>query len=128
MRVSRVQQVEKVVRARDEDDAIARIGVELEKPYGMIANWTTVATEVEVLSAETTLTGTPVAPDGGPLLLSIKDAARHLGISYGTLYEFMNRGEIEYVHIGRRRLVTRDALAKFITTNTRTGYHPYGSE
>ena len=69
MRVSRVQQAERVVNTRDEDEAIANIGVELERPYGMITSWTTVATDVEVLSAESALSGMPTAPDGGPLLL-----------------------------------------------------------
>jgi len=66
-----------------------------------------------------------VAADGGRLLLSVSEAAKRLGISRGRLYELVNRGEIDSVSIGRRRLVSRDALAKFIEANTTTGYRPH---
>jgi excisionase family DNA binding protein len=58
----------------------------------------------------------------GPLLLSVATAAKHLGVSRGTLYELINRGEIEHVRIGRRILIAREALRKFIEANSRTWY------
>jgi excisionase family DNA binding protein len=56
-------------------------------------------------------------------LLSIKGAAKHLGISYSTLYELVNRGEIAHVMVGSRRYVSREQINEFITANTHTGYH-----
>jgi hypothetical protein len=35
----------------------------------------------------------------------------------------MSAGEIEHVRIGRRVLVARSALTKFIEVNTRSGYY-----
>ena len=39
------------------------------------------------------------------MLLSIKDAAKSSGISYSTLYQMMNQGDIEWVAIGSRNLL-----------------------
>jgi excisionase family DNA binding protein len=61
-----------------------------------------------------------MAPDGGPLLLSVKDAAKHLGVSYGLLYEMINRGEVPHVRLGKRILISRENLKNFIEENTRT--------
>jgi hypothetical protein len=42
IRVARVQSVERVVNAADEQAAIAKIESELQKPYGLLGAWTTV--------------------------------------------------------------------------------------
>jgi excisionase family DNA binding protein len=84
-------------------------------------HWTTAAVDIEVIGAEVTQPTSPRLGTDSPLLLSVKDAATQLGISHGSIYELMNRGELEYVRVGRRRLVGQDALRKFIETNTRTG-------
>jgi len=77
-----------------------------------------------VLSAEPSIGVLPNQLGDGPLLLSIKDAAEQLGIGRSPLYELMNRGEIDHVRIGRRKLISRDALRSFIAANTRSGYEP----
>ena len=41
IRVARVQSVERVVNATDEQAAIVKIESELRKPYGLIGAWTT---------------------------------------------------------------------------------------
>jgi excisionase family DNA binding protein len=56
------------------------------------------------------------------MLLSIKDAAKALGISYSTLYQ-MNHGDVEWVAIGSRKYVARGALMEFIKANTHKGYY-----
>lgn len=79
-----------------------------------------------MVAAESLLDGTNanhVNQQDGGFLLSIKAAAKHLGISYGTLYELINRGEIAHVMIGSRRYVSREQLNDFISANTHTGYH-----
>src|ERR1019366_6049091 len=81
--------------------------------------------EIEILATEASPASLAGPIPDGPVLLSIKDAAKHLGIFYGVLYELMNRGEMDYVRIGRRRLVSRDALNKFIEANTQSGYSKY---
>ena len=54
--------------------------------------------------------------------MSIKDAAAHLGLPYGRLYELVNAGEIDHVRVGRRTYISRVSLTKYIDENTRTGY------
>jgi excisionase family DNA binding protein len=121
IRVTRAQVAERAVSAVDEQEAVGKIQAELEKPYSFLGHWTTSAVDIEVIGAEVTQLTSPSLGTEGPLLLSVKDAATQLGISHGSIYELMNRGELEYVRVGRRRLVSRDALRKFIETNTRTG-------
>jgi excisionase family DNA binding protein len=58
----------------------------------------------------------------GSFLLSVKAAAKHLGISAGMLYELVNRGEIAHVMIGSRRYISRDQLSAFIESSTRIGH------
>ncbi len=65
----------------------------------------------------------PVSKDGS-LLLSVKAAASHLGLTTSVLYELINRGEIAHVMIGSRRYVSRDQINAFIEANTHTGYQP----
>jgi excisionase family DNA binding protein len=119
MRVTRVQVVDRAIRASDEEAAMAKIREELQQPYGLLGRWETVSTEVEVAAVEQTVGGTPVAPTEGALLLSVADAAKALGVSRGSLYDLVNRGEIQSLQIGRRRLVPRKALLDFIDGNTR---------
>lgn len=54
--------------------------------------------------------------------MSIKDTAAHLGIPSGRVYELVNTGEIDHVRVGRRTYISRDAVTKFIETNTGSGY------
>lgn len=67
----------------------------------------------------------PQPPDGGrprrplaslivPRLLSQREAATYLGISYWTLRDITFRGEIPHVKIGRRILVDRVDLETYL--------------
>jgi excisionase family DNA binding protein len=113
------------VSAKDEERALSKIQEELTKPFGFLGSWQTVETGAEILSVESNAVyPTGPLPDG-LMMLSVKTAAKQLGISYTTLYGLMNGGEIEYVRIGQRRLLSRDALQKFIETNSQTGYSRY---
>jgi excisionase family DNA binding protein len=124
IRVARVQSVERMVNATDEQAAIAKVESELQKPYGLLGTWTTVDTQIEVVGTDP-VAGISSADVGeGPLLLSVAAAANHLGVSRGTLYELINRGEIEHIRIGRRIVIARDGLRKFIEANSRTGNDP----
>ena len=124
IRAIRVETAEKVVSATDEDNTIRKVQEELAKPYGLFGRWGTKATHVEVVSAETRLGEPPGSvPGDGPLLLSVSAAAKVLGVSRTSLYQIMSAGEIEHVRIGRRVLVARSALTKFIEVNTRSGYY-----
>lgn len=122
IRLTRMQTAERSVRASDEDQALEKIQAEAARPYGLIGAWTTTTTDAEVISVEPVEGVGATAPDGTPLLLSVKDAAIHLGIPRNQLYELLNAGEMEHVRIGRRMYISRDALAKFIEGNTRSGY------
>lgn len=46
-------------------------------------------------------------------LLSIPEACDWLGISRTALYGLMNRAELAWVKVGRRRCIPRRALVKF---------------
>jgi excisionase family DNA binding protein len=121
LRVVRTQTAERVVSASSEEAAMDKVRAELERPYGFMGRWEVAAVDVELLEVASTIDTAADSIAGGPLLLSVKDAAVHLGISRGLMYELLNRGEVECVRIGNRRLISREALNKFIEANTSTG-------
>lgn len=122
IRISRVQVADRSVLAKDEEHAMEKIRAEMDKPYGLLGQWETASTEAEIVAVEPRDGLTPTIPDEGPRLMSIKDTAAHLGVPYGRVYELVNTGEIDHVRVGRRAYVSRDAVSKFIQTNTRSGY------
>jgi excisionase family DNA binding protein len=120
--VSRVQVAERYVRAVDEQDAARKVQEELDRPYGFIGGWRTVDTDLDVVAAESALSQAPgPLEEGGAMLLSLKQAATHLGLSYSSLWQIVRAGEIDHVEIGARRYISREALAAFIAVNTRRG-------
>lgn len=122
--VTRVQVAERFVRATGEEDAAKKVQEEFDRPYGYFGSWKTVSSEVDVVEAEqTTVIGPVNLSNAGPLLLSVKDAAKALGISYSTLYQMMNQGDIEWVNIGSRKFIGRETLIDFIKTNSHKGYY-----
>ncbi|MCK9878557.1 helix-turn-helix domain-containing protein [Frankia sp. Ag45/Mut15] len=48
------------------------------------------------------------------LLLTPTEAADLLGVSRSTVYELLNSGDIESVHIGRARRIPSAALLTFV--------------
>ena len=52
--------------------------------------------------------------DGGRLAYSVDEAARLTGLSRDLLYDEMRRGNLAYVKVGRRRLITRQHLNQFL--------------
>jgi excisionase family DNA binding protein len=48
------------------------------------------------------------------LAYSVDEAARLTGLSRDLLYDEMRRGNLEYLKIGRRRLITRHHLEQFL--------------
>lgn len=99
-----------------------RFRADLDKPYGLLGQWQTASKEAEIVAVEPRDGLTPAIPGEGPLLMSIKDTATHLGIPSGRVYELVNTGEIDHVRVGRRTYISRDAVSKFIETNTPSGY------
>ena len=55
-------------------------------------------------------------------LLSVKEAAQVLSVSASILYGLMQRGEIQYVPIGRARRIRRSVLRKFIESRETGGW------
>ena len=53
-------------------------------------------------------------PHGGRLACSVDEAARLTGLSRDLLYDEMRRGNLAYIKIGRRRLITRQHLQQFL--------------
>jgi excisionase family DNA binding protein len=123
MRVSRVQTAERTVSATDQEAAIEKVRAELDKPYGFLGSWKTEGYEVEILSMESRVDGVPGALGEGPRLFSIKSAAEHLGVSQSSLYELIRTGELEHLRMGRRILISRESLDRFIETNTTTSFY-----
>jgi excisionase family DNA binding protein len=67
--------------------------------------------------------GSPVPSEGdGPepsppaerLAYSVDEAARLAGLSRDLLYDEMRRGNLDYIKVGRRRLITRQHLERFL--------------
>jgi len=55
------------------------------------------------------------------LLLTMSDAARVLAVGRTTMYELVNAGEIEVVHIGRSARVPVAAVEEFVERRRRRG-------
>ena len=51
---------------------------------------------------------------GGRLAYSVDEAACLTGLSRDLLYDEMRRGNLAYVKVGRRRLITRQHLNQFL--------------
>jgi len=51
---------------------------------------------------------------GLTLLLTVEEAASLLRIGRTNMYELVMRGEVQSVKIGRRRLVVRDGLMRYV--------------
>jgi excisionase family DNA binding protein len=118
--VRRVQIAERHIRAADEDAAAEKIQSELDRPYGFLGSWQTIDTDLDIIEAESPLSGPPpqLSDSNGSMLLSVKTAAAHLGVPTGTMYQLINSGEIAHVVIGSRRYVSRDQLAAFVDSHS----------
>jgi excisionase family DNA binding protein len=51
-------------------------------------------------------------------LFSVDETAATLGIARGTVRNWLSKKRIEYVKLGRRTLITRRALERFIESQT----------
>jgi excisionase family DNA binding protein len=54
-------------------------------------------------------------------LLTVPEAADHLRISRAMVYRLMERGELDFVKIGTRRLIPGDSIEAFIGVSRVTG-------
>ncbi len=53
-------------------------------------------------------------PPSGRLAYSVDEAARLTGLSRDLLYDEMRRGNLTYIKVGRRRLITLQHLQQFL--------------
>ncbi len=53
-------------------------------------------------------------PEPAPLLLTIPDAGRLLGVGRTTMYELIGAGEVEVVHIGRAARIPLESVERFV--------------
>jgi len=121
--VVRTQVVERTVRAADEQAAYERVQAEVDKPWGLYG-WTTKSVDMRITGVDNVVEGIPLVDgQGGPELYSVKGAAARLGVSPSVVYDLVRSGELAHVSVGRRRLISRAAMAKFIEDNTRMGYY-----
>jgi excisionase family DNA binding protein len=58
--------------------------------------------------------GKPEPDQAERLAYSVDEAARLTGLSRDLLYDEMRRGNLAYVKVGRRRLITRYHLQQFL--------------
>lgn len=65
----------------------------------------------------------PADPGPAPLLLTIPEAGRVLGLGRTTMYELMGAGEVEVVHIGRAARIPVQSIERFIA-RLRSASHP----
>jgi excisionase family DNA binding protein len=54
------------------------------------------------------------SPPAERLAYSVDEAARLTGLSRDLLYDEMRRGNLDYLKVGRRRLITRQHLEQFL--------------
>ena len=53
-------------------------------------------------------------PETERLAYSVNEAARLTGLSRDLLYDQMRQGNLDYIKVGRRRLITRRHLEQFL--------------
>jgi excisionase family DNA binding protein len=111
------------MRAASEEDAVRKVQEELERPYGFFGGWTTIGTDMDVVTIDSPLgdNAPPQINQEGSFLLSVKAASKHLGLPTAALYELIHHGEIAHVKIGSRRYISRDQISAFIEANTHIG-------
>ncbi len=56
----------------------------------------------------------PPDPAAERLAYSVDEAAHLTGLSRDLLYDEMRRGNLAYIKVGRRRLITRQHLQQFL--------------
>jgi excisionase family DNA binding protein len=61
------------------------------------------------------------APAAERLAYSVGEAARLTGLSRDLLYDEMRHGNLGYIKVGRRRLITRHHLEQFLDITPGTG-------
>jgi excisionase family DNA binding protein len=52
--------------------------------------------------------------DGNPLLYSVPEAARLLGVGRTYMFRLIASGEVESIKLGKLRKIPRDALGRYI--------------
>jgi excisionase family DNA binding protein len=57
----------------------------------------------------------------GPLLLSAEQVAALLGVHRSTVFELIGKGDLLSITIGRRRLISRQAVDQFIADREALG-------
>ena len=58
---------------------------------------------------------------GTKLTLSVREAADMIGISKPTMYRLIRNNEIPVIHIGRKNLITRQALLDWLSEGENHG-------
>jgi excisionase family DNA binding protein len=57
-----------------------------------------------------------------PDLLTVKEAAQYARVAHRSIYALMERGELNYIRIGRLRRIPKTALAQIIDPNLKGGW------
>ncbi len=60
------------------------------------------------------MTETTSTPPGTRLAYSVDEAAQITGLSRDLLYDQMRTGRLNYLKVGRRRIITRQHLDEFL--------------
>lgn len=56
----------------------------------------------------------PVQSNSETEMMSVKEAAKFLKISKGKMYEMIRQNEVPYVAVGKRKLISKQELLKWI--------------
>ena len=63
---------------------------------------------------------TALNPPGERIAYSVDEAAQITGLSRDLLYDQMRTGQLAYLKVGRRRIITRQHLEAFLTKTVTT--------
>ena len=66
-------------------------------------------------------------PPAERLAYSVDEAAHLTGLSRDLLYDEMRRGHLDYIKVGRRRLITRQHLEQFLNITPSSRSFPGGT-
>ncbi len=77
-------------------------------------------------TAATSRSGEGLTPNHESMMLTVRDAALFLCISRNLCYDLVNQDRLPHVRLGRRILLPREALERWLATEATVAPKPRG--
>jgi excisionase family DNA binding protein len=111
VRVTRLQEIDVEVSVADSAIALRRA---IESSMAS-REWRTIEIRGEVEPAQREAQpGAAAADTGGPLVVSVAEAAEWLGVSRALMYDLVRDGRVPAVRLGGRRVISKRTLEDLV--------------